>query len=131
MASSKTPMNGTENNNKTADVHDSASSDVLPNSTLLNKDPQQAENSGLANTEMHQPVVKDPLFIALLKQLWRSFKFYTRIIIYIPLLILVLLALILGTSIGSNIGITIASQLIPNLELNYHCLLYTSPSPRD
>ncbi|MCW3174229.1 translocation/assembly module TamB domain-containing protein [Shewanella subflava] len=119
MASSKTPMNGTQNNNKTADVHDSASSDVLPNSTLLNKDPQQAENAGLANAEMHQPVVKDTLFIALLKQLWRSFKFYTRIIIYIPLLILVLLALILGTSIGSNIGITIASQLIPNLELNY------------
>ncbi|MDP5146650.1 translocation/assembly module TamB domain-containing protein [Shewanella sp. ULN5] len=119
MSSSKMPGNVKEHNNKTAEVNDSSARELSSNETMENKEKYQADDVAMNKAEMNESIVKDTLFIALLKHLWRSFKFYTRIIIYIPLLLLIIIALVLGTSIGSNVGITIASQLIPNLELDY------------
>ena len=113
MATSKTPIGDTKQDGKDPQV------DNTSTPSAANKEHSQVEDLEVNSSENTETVAKDSMVIGFLKQLWRSFKFYTRIIIYIPLLILVLLALILGTSIGSNIGITIASQLIPNLELHY------------
>ncbi|MCL1143318.1 translocation/assembly module TamB domain-containing protein [Shewanella gaetbuli] len=77
-------------------------------------------NKDTQDTAQAKPKPKPPSLIrGLLTQLWRTFKFYTRLVIYIPLILLVLIALALGTPIGTKVAVTIASQLLPNVELDY------------
>ncbi|QIR14214.1 autotransporter assembly complex protein TamB [Shewanella aestuarii] len=71
------------------------------------------------NSNIDKKLTTEKLHIGLLKQLWRTVKFYTRMLVYIPLIVLVLLAVGIGTPFGSKIAITLVSQLVPNLQLDY------------
>ncbi|MCL1089459.1 translocation/assembly module TamB domain-containing protein [Shewanella profunda] len=53
------------------------------------------------------------------QRIWRSFKLFTRIIVYVPLTILVLIALLIGTEMGSRLSVGLANQFVPDLELTY------------
>ena len=57
--------------------------------------------------------------VSFIQRLWRQFKLWTRIIIYVPLGLLVLIALLLGTEFGSRITVGLADQFVPDLELTY------------
>lgn len=83
--------------------------------------PTNAETASKQNPEgnITKKPTTDKLHIGLLKQFWRTVKFYTRTLIYIPLIVLVLIAIGIGTPFGSKITITFASQLLPNLQLDY------------
>ncbi|GAA0781200.1 MULTISPECIES: translocation/assembly module TamB domain-containing protein [Pseudomonadati] len=113
MATSKTPIGDTKQDGKHPQV------DNTSTPSAANKEHSQVEDLEVNSPENTETVAKDTIVIGFLKYLWRRVKFYTRMIIYIPLLLLVIIALVLGTSIGSNVGITIASQVMPNLELDY------------
>ncbi|MCU7993505.1 translocation/assembly module TamB domain-containing protein [Shewanella glacialipiscicola] len=57
--------------------------------------------------------------VSWLQKLWRSFKLWTRIIIYVPLSLLIVVALLLGTEFGSRITVGLANQFIPDAGLTY------------
>ena len=57
--------------------------------------------------------------VSFIQKLWRQFKLWTRIIIYVPLGLLVLIALLLGTEFGSRITVGLADQFVPDLDLTY------------
>ncbi|QYK06854.1 autotransporter assembly complex protein TamB [Shewanella zhangzhouensis] len=50
---------------------------------------------------------------------WRLFKLITRLVVYVPLLLLVLLALLLGTPFGARIAVGIATSVVPNFSASY------------
>lgn len=111
-------MNTSDNN--TSNAANSTANPLMPEQQGENdvSDSATSQNDVEQNKAEHiKP--KDSVAIGLLKQLWRTFKFYTRLLIYIPIVLLVVTALVLGTSFGSKIGIIVASQLIPNLTLDY------------
>ncbi|WP_076539961.1 translocation/assembly module TamB domain-containing protein [Shewanella sp. UCD-KL21] len=59
---------------------------------------------------------KPPLTLG--ARLWKYFKHTTRVIIYIPLLILILLAVLIGTPFGARMSVMLANQFVPNLALD-------------
>ncbi|MCL2919734.1 autotransporter assembly complex protein TamB [Shewanella litorisediminis] len=50
---------------------------------------------------------------------WPLFKLITRLLVYIPLLVLVILALLLGTPFGARIAVGLATSLVPNFSADY------------
>ncbi|WP_144209317.1 translocation/assembly module TamB domain-containing protein [Shewanella donghaensis] len=52
-------------------------------------------------------------------KLWKLFKLSTRILIYIPLLLLIIVAVLLGTPIGARISVMLADQFVPDLDLEF------------
>jgi len=52
-------------------------------------------------------------------RIWRSIKLYTRILIYVPLVLLVLFAVILGTPVGSNMGVGLVNQFFSDIDVEY------------
>ncbi|SIR16503.1 autotransporter secretion inner membrane protein TamB [Shewanella morhuae] len=79
---------------------------------------QDAENT--PNTEVGDAISASvTLSVSWLQKLWRNFKLWTRIIIYVPLTLLVVIALLLGTEFGSRITVGLANQLVPDVGLTY------------
>ncbi|MDO6639466.1 translocation/assembly module TamB domain-containing protein [Shewanella sp. 5_MG-2023] len=67
-------------------------------------------------TPLDKVPAKPPL--TLWARLWKYFKHTTRVIIYIPLLILILLAVLIGTPFGARMSVMLANQFVPNLALD-------------
>ena len=60
-----------------------------------------------------------PAPLSLQAKLWRNFKIYTRILIYVPLIILMLVAVSIGTPFGSKITVMLVDKLISDIGLEY------------
>ncbi|MCL1065302.1 translocation/assembly module TamB domain-containing protein [Shewanella olleyana] len=74
------------------------------------------QDNNTHSTNDHIPTANLPKSI--LMQCWRAFKLTTRVLIYIPLLILILVAVLIGTPFGAQISVLFANQFVPNLELD-------------
>lgn len=84
------------------------------------QDPHGSANVPPDSTPQDTPVsAAVAKVLSLPQRLWRAFKLFTRILIYVPLTLLVLMALLLGTEIGSRISVGLASQFVPDLDLSY------------
>ncbi|WP_350431181.1 translocation/assembly module TamB domain-containing protein [Shewanella sp. H8] len=62
---------------------------------------------------------KAKISTSLSAKIWRNFKLYTRILIYVPLALLMLFAVIIGTPFGSKIGVMLANQFVSDIEVEY------------
>jgi translocation and assembly module TamB len=52
-------------------------------------------------------------------RIWRSVKLYTRILIYVPLVLLMLFAIIIGTPFGSRMGVILVNQFVSDIDVEY------------
>ncbi|MGX9462185.1 autotransporter assembly complex protein TamB [Shewanella sp. A14] len=52
-------------------------------------------------------------------KIWRSVKLYTRILIYVPLVLLMLFAIIMGTPFGSKMGVMLVNQFVSDIDVKY------------
>ncbi|WP_153915951.1 translocation/assembly module TamB domain-containing protein [Shewanella sp. TC10] len=82
---------------------------------MTEQSPPQQNNTH--STNGHIPPAKPPK--STLMQCWGAFKLSTRVLIYIPLLILIIVAVLIGTPIGARISVLLANQFVPNLELDF------------
>ncbi|MBB1439919.1 hypothetical protein H5202_14805, partial [Shewanella sp. SG41-4] len=52
-------------------------------------------------------------------RIWRSVKLYTRILIYVPLVLLMLFAIIIGTPFGTKTGVIFVNQFVSDIDVEY------------
>ena len=81
---------------------------------MIDKSQQQTEHSSL-----EQPAPKQPAPLSLGVKMWRSFKLYTRILIYVPLIMLMLFAVSIGTPFGSKVTVFLVDKFVSNVSAQY------------
>ncbi|GGP68605.1 hypothetical protein GCM10009347_37440 [Shewanella algicola] len=58
--------------------------------------------------------------LSLQAKIWRSIKLYTRILVYVPLVLLMLFAVLIGTPFGSKVTVVLVNQFVNDITAHYH-----------
>jgi translocation and assembly module TamB len=80
---------------------------------------QHNEQNAQSEESLKPSNKKAPKSTRLSARIWRSIKLSTRILIYVPLVLLMLFAIIMGTPFGSKMGVMFVNQFISDIDVEY------------
>ncbi|MGB6136254.1 MAG: translocation/assembly module TamB domain-containing protein [Shewanella sp.] len=74
--------------------------------------PPVDDNTQTTTKQKHAP-------LSLQAKIWRFIKLYTRILIYVPLILLMLIAVLIGTPFGSKVTVVLVNQFVSDISAHY------------